>query len=396
VNGLAIDTLGSRAACRTRPVDPTRSSPTLLRALAHELRNALAPIRNGAHLLRKRAAADPFVDAALAAIEPSIVASLALLDRAVDAERILSGGATLAVEDVDLATIVAAAVDEHRAAITQRSQRIRIELPAGGVTVRADATRLRQIVSQLVGNASKFSADGGDIRVSAALRDRHAVLRVEDDGVGMSPAFAGRVFEPFARPSADDPPTTASLGIGLPVCRKLVEMHGGRIEASSAGEGKGSAFVVTLPGASPASAVDARAGPSVEPAPAAASMRPRDRPRPRVLLVDDNPAVRETYTEALSDFGCDVETAADGEQALAVAQRSRPDFVILDINLPKRNGFEVARALRAGFTPREMTLVMISGIVLDESTLRAAKAAGFDHCLDKASDLAALARLFEA
>jgi len=365
---------------------PAPVPPSSLRPLAHELRNAIAPALNAAHLLRKRAGADPMVATAVQTIDAAVSQSLRLLDRAVDAERVMRGEIAIAQDDVDLASIVRRAVESTAATVAEKKQRIRIDVTGEPARMRGDAGRLTQVVATLIDNASQYSDDGADIVVAIEARDDESIVRVRDRGTGIAASFLPHVFEPFAQPEGETGTTARSIAMSLPVARRLIELHGGRLDAASEGPGRGSEFVVTLPRS--AKAADATA-PQTETT-GDAQCPPSGR---RVLLVDDNRAVRETYADVLAELGCDVETAADGEQAIARAVAWTPRFVILDINLPKRNGYEVARTLRALFGSDAMTLVMISGTLLDQATLSRARAAGFDHCLDKASDLAALERL---
>ena len=366
--------------------DPAPSST--LRPLAHELRNAIAPVRNAAHLLRKRASADPIVATAVQTIDSALNQSLKLLDRAVDAERVMRGEVSLASTDVDVASIVQQAIAECRAALDEKAQHVRVDIRATAPRVRGDTARLTQVVATLVANASRYSDERSQIDVVVESRDHDVLIRVRDRGAGISAAFLPRVFEPFAQCESDSA-RAGSVAMSLPVARKLVDLHGGRLEATSDGADRGSEFIVTL------RTSDAHESAAEVPQPTSGEARKRGAPR-RVLLVDDNRAVRETYADVLEDLGCEVETAVDGEQALSRALQWRPRFVVLDINLPKRNGYEVARALRERFSSKAMTLVMISGTLLDEATLESARAAGFDHCIDKASDLAVLERVLGA
>ncbi len=352
----------------------------------HELRNAIAPVRNAAHLLRKRAGADPMVASAVQTIDAAVNQSLRLLDRAVDAERVMRGEVAIANSELDLTSIVQRAVEETAAAVAERKQHVRVGGGDALVPARGDAARLAQVVATLIDNASRYSDDGAGIDVAIEARDGESIVRVRDNGVGIAASFLPRVFEPFAQPDGATSAGARSIAMSLPVARRLIELHGGRLDATSEGPGRGSEFVIHLPRSTHAS--DAIAA-----QPATTGDGDRSPPVRRVLLVDDSRAVRETYADLLAELGCEVQTAADGEQAIARAVAWAPRFVILDINLPKRNGYEVARALRARFAPEAMTLVMLSGTLLDQATLSLARAAGFDHCLDKASDVAALERL---
>jgi CheY-like chemotaxis protein len=359
--------------------------PSSLRPLAHELRNAIAPVRNAAHLLRKRAGTDPLIASAIQTIDAAVTQSLRLLDRAVDAERVMQGEVAIAQEDVDLAAVIQRAVDDTAAAVADKKQRVQLDVRASPLRVRGDAARLAQSVATLIDNASRYSDEGAQIEVTVDARDDESIVRVRDHGIGIAAPYLSRVFEPFAQPD-DSTASARSIAMSLPVARRLVELHGGRLAAASDGAGRGSEFVIALP--RPAQAAEATPTQSSTPRAEGGAATGR-----RVLLVDDNRAVRETYADLLAELGCEVDTAADGEQAITRALAWAPRFVILDINLPKRNGYEVARTLRARFGRDAMTLVMISGTLLDDATLARARAAGFDHCLDKASDLATLERL---
>jgi signal transduction histidine kinase len=217
-----------------------------LRPLAHELRNAIAPVRNAAHLLRKRASGDPIVAAAVKTIDAALTQSLRLLDRAVDAERVMRGDVHLASDDVDVAAVVRQALEHAQQALDERRQRVRVDVRDTGVRVRGDAARLAQVVSTLIDNASRYSGEGADIDVAVDAADGFARVRVADRGAGIAAAFLPRVFEPFTQRDVTTTRRHGGLGLGLAIVKHIVEAHGGRIDVQSQ-PGAGTQFTVRLP-----------------------------------------------------------------------------------------------------------------------------------------------------
>lgn len=374
------------------PTAASQRGMTFMRVLAHELRNLIGTMRNAAHLIRLRNPSDAAILGAAQTVDRQIDAMLKLLERVVDAERIDRGDVILERGPVDVHAAVVSALEENRKAIDDRRQSILVATTAGRIIVRSDEKRLVQVLSRLLRNASRFSADGGEIRIAAEEREGKVRVHVRDNGAGMRSDFLPRVFRFF---SATDPSATAGsaakpvgLGIGLPAMHALMRLLDGGLEARSAGPGKGSEFTVTLPpwreadrATHNASALepDRAAGPG--PVGGRTPLQPR-----RILLVDDSAAVRDSLSDVLQDLGYEVRTAGDGEEALRLAAAWRPECVLLDINIPLLDGYEVARRLRAQFAPMEMKLVMVSGVTLDAATVRDAKRAGFDFCFDKAGD----------
>lgn len=242
------------------------------------------------------------------------------------------------------------------------------------MTLTADETLLVQVVAGLVHNAAQCTPADGEIAIAAAVEGDMVVLRVRDSGIGMEPSKLARVFDLFAEPGASH----GGLGVGLPLARHIVELHGGTIAATSAGPGRGSELVVRLPLA------DATLTVSSTTAPAAGAAR--GAPDARVLIVDDNADVRASVADLLGSLGYDVRTAGDGETALAVADRWRPTHALIDLNMPLANGFDVARRLRARFAPEEVKLILMSGVALNDVLRESARRAGFDEFVDKVAD----------
>ena len=398
------------AALLPTPAEATHSDE-FLRVLAHELRNHVAPIRNAAHLIRLRAGSDPELSPMLDMIERQVSGIVRALEVIVDAERAGRGDIALASEEIDLALAVAAAVDRAKPMIESRSQRLHASLPQEPVWVRADSARIAQVLDALLDNAARYTDADGEIWLDTFPSAEKIEVRVRDSGGGIAAEFLPRVFDYFAGRSRP----VHGIGVGLAVARKLVERQGGRMRAASAGEGKGSEFVIELPvvtrrrdadARQPAHATrkpDAPAGEASQESPSPwrsdplpLTSRPNRPSGRRILIADDSAAVRDSLAGLLQDKGHEVRGAGDGEEALDVAASWQPDFVLLDIRMPKLNGFKVARELRARFPATRMHLVMMSGNTLDEATLAGAKAAGFDTCIDKVFAFSELEKLLNA
>jgi CheY-like chemotaxis protein len=364
-----------------------------MRVLAHELRNLIGTMRNAAHLIRLRKPSDAAILGAAQNIDRQIDAMLKLLERVVDAERIDRGDVVLEWGPVDVHAVILRAVDANRQAIEDRAQRVHITPSANAAIARSDEKRLVQVLSRLVSNASRFTPQGGEIWIGTEERPGAIRLHVRDNGAGMRTEFLPRVFVFFSASDRSGAASPMGLGIGLPAMHALMVLLEGNLEAFSEGPGRGSEFTVTLPvwreidrAVHQGHAVPSRGG--ADPGPAR-TVRLTRKPR-RILLVDDSAAVRESFADILQDMGYEVRTAGDGEDALRSSEAWRPDYVLLDINIPLLDGYEVARRLRAQFTACELKLVMTSGVTLDAATIRDAKQAGFDFCFDKAGNFSTL------
>ena len=344
----------------------------LLRALTHELRNAIAPIVNAVHLLRMRGSGPGQADA-ISIIERQVAAMTRILEAASDADRLSRGEASLQRQRVDLRDAVDASVKEKKPLSDARRQRVRVVSGAGPVWVEADRARLVQAIGNALDNAVRYSDEGGEIALEIAAVADAAEIRIRDHGRGSAADVLPHVFEAFALHHSG----RAGLGIGLAIARAVCELHGGSIRVHSEGEGRGSEVTIRLPRASGATET---AAPRVA---AQATGRSRSSAGRRILVADDNQAVRNSFAAILREMGHDVRLAADGVQTVEVAEAWSPEFVIVDVHMPKIDGYGVARKLRARFSPDQMQLVMMSGTDLDPTTLLGAKQAGFDHCVDK-------------
>lgn len=366
-----------RAEAALREAD--RRKDEFLAMLAHELRNPLAPIRTSVELLRLR----PGTASAARAhdvIERQVQHLTRLVDDLLEVSRVTTGKVRIVRERVDARSIVAHAVEGVRALIEARRQRLEVDA-AAEVVVEADRTRLAQVLGNLLHNAAKYTPEGGDIALSLARRGDEAVFTVRDTGVGIPADMLEHIFEPFVQVDRSLDRSQGGLGVGLTLARRLVELHGGTIVARSAGPGRGSEFVVRLPAVgAPAPMEEAAHAPE---APGGRGAR--------VLVVDDNRDAAESLGALVEALGHEARVVHDGASALDVAARWRPDLVLLDIGLPRLDGYEVARRLRAALGPG-VVLAAVTGYGRDEDRRRS-RAAGFDHHLVKPVDVHVLERL---
>jgi PAS domain S-box-containing protein len=356
--------------------DADRRKDEFLATLAHELRNPLAPIRQAASLAKA-----PALDAqrrtwALEVIERQSRQMALLLDDLLDVSRISRGHLQLRLQPVALGDVVAAALETARPLFDRKRHRLDVELPAADVTLSADPLRLAQTLSNLLSNAAKYTSEGGHIELRASVEAGEAVIAVRDDGIGLSPESQAHIFEMFSQVASALDRAEGGLGIGLALSRGLVELHGGRIEVHSAGLGRGSEFIVRLP------LEQTRATDSRDHEPTA----PREADPVSVLIADDNADARDSLAALLEITGHTIHVAPDGEQALALAERHRPDVVILDIGMPLLNGYEVAARIRASDWGRQMRLIALTGWGQATDQERA-RQVGFDHHVTKPLDL---------
>ncbi len=340
--------------------------------LAHELRNPLAPIRNALQIFSMPDAPEAARVQARQMTERQLRHMVRLVDDLLDVSRIMRGKIELRKEPVDLASIIARGVETAQPLIDARGQELRVTVAPEPIPLEADPDRLAQVVANLLHNAAKFSERGKPIWLNAERQDDEAVIRVRDEGTGIAPELLPHVFDLFVQGDRSIERSEGGLGIGLTVVRKLVELHGGTISARSAGPGRGSEFIIRLPGV--------RAAPPAAPSPpraAEAVSVPR-----RILVVDDNIDGAESLALMLRVLGHNVVLAHDGAEALRVAEAYRPDVVILDIGLPGMNGYDVARHLRERPATAQALLVAVTGYGQDEDRRRSEQA-GFDEHLTK-------------
>lgn len=366
-----------------------RRKDEFLAMLAHELRNPLAPIRNAVQILELPAARDAHVGAARDLIGRQVNHLVRLVDDLLDVSRITRGKINLVKEPVEISNVIAVAVESCRPIIDERRHQLELLLPSQSVQVKADLTRLAQVVLNLLNNAAKYTDEGGKIGLSVAVEGKQVVIRVRDNGTGIAPEMLPTIFDVFTQVDRTLDRSQGGLGLGLTLVRRLTEMHGGQVEAHSAGPGQGSEFVVRLALLTEESRDDVKQADGRSPA------RPANGACRRILIVDDNRDSAESLAMLLRVRGHDVRTAYDGRQGLAVAEDFRPRVVILDIGLPGLDGYGVARALRANPLFREVLLVALTGYGAEEDR-RACYRAGFDAHLVKPVDLAPLFGLLES
>jgi len=359
-----------------------RRKDEFLATLAHELRNPLAPMRNGLHAIKTAGADAATFAEAHGMMERQLGHMVRLIDDLIDVSRISRGKLDLKRERVELATVVRNAVETARPLIEQEGHHLAVDVPPAPVYVDADVTRLSQVFANLLNNAAKFTARGGRLRLAVGRHDGDTVVTVRDNGVGIPAPVLPRVFDMFTQVDCSLEKAKGGLGIGLTLVKRLVELHGGAVEARSDGDGLGSEFVVRLP-AAPAAAAESE--PEVVGAPGPAARR-------RVLVVDDNRDSAVSLAMVLDIMGNDTRTAYDGLEALEVAETFRPEVVLLDIGMPKLNGYDTARRLRAEPWGKHVLLVAQTGWG-QEDDKRKSRDAGFDHHLVKPVDPAALEQL---
>jgi PAS domain S-box-containing protein len=362
-----------------------RRKDEFLAMLAHELRNPLASIMSGTRLLRRLPSSAIESEETRDMIERQVAQLARLVDDLLDVSRISAGRIALRCGVIDARIIVGRAIEMSRPLIDDHKHRLSISLPGEPVPVDGDAARLAQVISNLLNNSAKYTDPGGEIRLTAELAYDEARIRVCDNGIGIAAEDLPGIFELFNRVDRSQAYAEGGLGIGLTLARRLVEMHGGSLEASSKGPGLGSQFLVRLPLAI---------------APALQDPLPRDREagaalhRRRILLIDDNESFATTMTSLLRLKGHEVRTVHDGATSLAAARDFRPDIVLLDIGLPGMRGYDIARELRKDAGLATTTIVAMTGYGREQDQ-RKAKAAGFDYHLTKPVDDEALSLLIE-
>ncbi len=358
--------------------DANRSKDVFLATLAHELRNPLAPIRYALALLDKL---PPAQAQARDVIDRQLTHLVRLVDDLLDVSRITRDKIQLRPERVELGPLVQAAIESVRPDIDAAGDRLAVD-PIPHVWLEADGARLMQVLTNLLNNAVKYTPPGGSIRVTAGRDEGGVRLSVVDSGIGISAEDLPHVFDTFYQAPDGRGQALGGLGIGLMLVRRLVEMHGGRVEAHSEGPGRGSRFSVWLPAAAPA----ARAAEGPFGASAGDSNG-----HMRVLVVDDNIDSADLLAMVVEQLGHDVRTAHDSAAAVAAFHQFRPDVALLDIGLPGRDGYDLAREFRQD-AGGALSLVAITGWGQDEDRRRA-REAGFDCHLVKPADPAVIRRL---
>ncbi len=365
--------------------DQDRRKDEFIAMLSHELRNPLAPIRAAARVVASQNVDPPQLRQAQLIIERQVAHMSLLLDDLLDIARITEGKLQLRMETLPLTAVVDAAVESVRPKLDGKNQHLEVGLPAEQVWLKADHLRLSQILSNLLTNAVKYSDPGSHVELRAIVCEGTLKLSIKDDGIGIAPQSIATVFDMFSQIDGIDGRTEGGLGIGLALVRGLAELHGGTVEAHSAGLGQGSEFIVRLP-----IAVTPPAASSAVGEPAARTTVSR-----RILVADDNQDAAESLAMLLELGGHIVRTAHRGRTALSVAQTFRPDVVLLDIGMPDLSGYEVAQCLRQEPVAAQAHLIALTGLGQDADRLRALEA-GFDHHFVKPVDTDQLLALIMA
>ena len=365
--------------------DADRQKNEFLAMLAHELRNPLAPIKSAVQLLRM----DPLHESQLRlsreVIERQLTQLTRLVDDLLDVSRITRGSINLTREPLEVRDLIARAVETVAPLLHEREHELCTEIPERPLRVNGDCVRLTQVIANILSNAAKYTDPGGRVQVIVAELGEEVEIRIIDSGAGIAPELLPRVFDLFTQFEATAGPQ-AGLGIGLAIARRLAAMHGGQVSAHSDGAGRGSQFVIRLPLMAEASQLlPATSSHSAGNELAAA--------RRRIVVADDNPDALESMLALLRGNGHEVYGAADGELALAAIERHNPEIALLDIGMPKLDGYSVARSVRAQPWGRDMILVAVTGWGQKEDRRRSDQA-GFDAHLVKPVDLELLNELF--
>lgn len=369
----------ARAVLTERERD-VRQRDQFLAMLGHELRNPLGALRNAAEVTRRKAGETPGLERPIAIIDRQIKHLTQLVDDLLDVARVTSGKIVIKPALVDLAALIRALGDEMLRTARERHLEIYLDLPSEPVLVMGDSVRLEQIVQNLLANALKYTPSGGEIEVTVTADDPVVVV-VADTGVGIGDDILDTVFEPFTQAARTLDRAQGGMGLGLSVARALARLHGGDITVSSAGLGSGSTFSVTLPRA-PADAI--------RPLVPAGDLRMVHLSR-TILLIEDGADNRESLEALLELFGHRVDCACDGDEGIERALALRPEVALVDIGLPRVDGYEVARRLRSALGS-QIYLVAVTGYGQPEDRARAL-ATGFDAHVSKPIDPDAIARL---
>ena len=382
VSAMRQDTLAEEAeSLGVKLRAAVRSRDHFLAVLSHELRNPLAALGNGLRVLGLAGQTPAAAGGTRAMMERQFKQMVRLVDGLLDVSRISSGKLELRRERADLAGVLREAVEASRPLIDGGGHTLTVELPPGPVVMDIDPGRLTQVFANLLTNAAKYSERGGRIDLSARREGTEVVVRVADTGVGIPASYLPHVFDVFVQVGAEAQRSQGGLGIGLSLVREFVGLHGGTVEARSDGPGKGSEFVVRLPAGDAADA-----GP-----PAAPAEAPRG-PGRRVLVVDDNRDAAESLALLLGMMGHEARTAHDGEAGVAAAAAFRPEVILMDLGMPRLNGYEAARLIRAEPWGAAPFLAALTGWGADGDRQRT-REAGFDRHLVKPVDPDALERM---
>jgi signal transduction histidine kinase/ActR/RegA family two-component response regulator len=361
--------------------DADRNKDEFLATLAHELRNPLAPIRNATLILQSQGQPNPELHWARGVIERQVQLMARLLEDLLDVSRLSRSRMELRTELIELAVVLEAAMETSRPLIEGAGHQLTVALPPEPVYLEADPVRLAQVFANLLNNAAKYTDPGGQIRLEVERRRSDVIVSIADTGIGIAPELLPRIFEIYSQAKSASARSLDGLGIGLSLARGLVELHGGSITVRSDGPGQGSTFVVCLPVAVAPSIVK--------------PVRPNEdseqvsRVKYRILVVDDNRDSADSLAMLLKIMGNEVSTSYDGQQAVEAGAVFRPDVVLLDIAMPKLNGYETCHLIRAQPWGKGVFLVALTGWGQEEDRRRSERT-GFDDHMVKPVDAAAL------
>jgi PAS domain S-box-containing protein len=346
-----------------------------LATLAHELRNPLAPLRNALEILKRGEGDGTLLEQVQSTLERQLGQMERLVDDLLDVSRIARGKLELRKQRVELASVIHQSVEVCHPLAERARHELNVSLPQEAIYLQADPGRMAQVFANLLANACKYTEPGGRIWLTVVRQGGDVVVNVKDTGVGIPPDKLGSVFEMFTQIDRSLERSHGGLGIGLSLVKRLVEMHGGSVQAYSAGLGRGSEFVVRLP-----TLIKKSKGktPTTEETPTTAH---------RILIVDDNRDAATSLATLLRLTGNETQTSYDGLEAVEAAAMFRPEVVLLDISLPKMNGYDACRRIRQQPWGKNMVLVALTGWGQDEDR-RQSKDAGFDHHMVKPLDLA--------
>ena len=350
-----------------------RRKNEFLALLAHELRNPLAPLRNCLQVMRLGNSDQASVEQARTLMERQLQHLVRLVDDLLDLSRISRGKLELRRERITLSAAVEHAVEVGGLVVKEQGHELTVTLPDGSLYIDADKTRLAQAICNLLGNASKYSEPGGHVSLSAEQQGQAAVIRVQDTGIGIPADMLPKIFDMFVQADRSLEKAHGGLGVGLTIVKRLVEMHGGSVSAHSAGPGRGSEFTIRLPLASP---------PLDEPLLTDRGQTADSAVRRRILIVDDNRDAATSLAMMLKLMGHEVRTAHDGQAGLAAASEHRPDLILLDIGMPKLNGYDTARLIRTEPWGQAVMLVALTGWGQEEDRRKSSEA-GFDFHMVK-------------
>ena len=365
-----------------------RRKDEFLATLAHELRNPLAPIRNALYIMQTARDNPAAVAEGRAIIERQLAQLVRLVDDLLDVSRITTGKLALRRQPVDLRAVAESALESIEPLAQARGHRLHLALPPPGVVVNADPTRLAQVFLNLLNNAVKFTDPGGRIDFELGVQEGELVATVRDTGIGIAPELRDEIFEIFAQADRSLERSTMGLGVGLSLARRLVELHGGSISATSEGPGRGAQFVVRVPVQDSAKRPPVRQG-------GEAKAREPSIGKHRILLADDNLDFANSFATVLRRMGNEVRVEHDGPTALAAASEFRPDVAFLDIGLPKLNGFDLARRLRELPATGASILVAVTGWG-QPSDRQLAREAGFDDYVVKPVEIERIQSILRA